>query len=253
MKIISVILLIFLSCAILYAQDEKKSEKNVSGSFQITGECGDHLLGRQGNFYESSDGKIIEIVDGNTVIFESVNENGDKEEITVNLAGIEDSDSAKSFLEKNLLNKNVRVMGWISKEIGENRIAVIYNKIGKLSEVNCFMITNGIAQYKKFKGNDIVPDYKNYYYAEAEEKAKEAKLGIWKTNPGGFSINNCSECGCDGATPSRWDIIRGEVISIKNNNAIIVKAESKTYTIELIGVDTSSNKEKFLLFCNKNS
>lgn len=184
MKFVLINLLIFLSCVFSYAQDKKKSDTKridaVPGTVQIIAdECGDHSLASESTFYESRDGKIIKIVDGNTVIFEELDENGKKEKITINLAGVEDRNSGKIFLEKNLLNKNVRVMGTISKEIGENRIAVIYAKTGELNEVNCFMIRNGIAQHKKFEGNNIVPDFKNYYYAEAEAKAKEAKLGIW--------------------------------------------------------------------------
>ncbi len=183
MRLILATLLIFVSCVVIFAQDTKeneiKSELKILGYSQISSQCGDHLLPSEGNIYPDSNGKIIQIVDGNTVIFESVAENGEKEKMTFNIAGVKNSNSAKVFLEKKLLNKSVRVMGWFFREKGKDRVAVIYAETAELDEVGCFMIKNGIARHKKFEGNDIVPDYKNYYYNEAEEKAKEEKLGIW--------------------------------------------------------------------------
>lgn len=175
MKVFLVILNALLCLSFAQAQDRASAiDWNI-----VQDECGEFSSASESQIYETREGKIVKIIDGNTLLFESKIENGKRERFTINLAGIKASRNTKKFLKKNLLNKKFTVKGNIFRANNQNHLAIVYGKTAKLLEVNCFMLRNGIAEYEQFESNNIVPDSKTYYYKKAEDKAVNEKLGIW--------------------------------------------------------------------------
>lgn len=174
------ILIMCFCLAFIKAQD--RIQPVLGSVLLVKDECGEFTSASESQLYDWREGKIVKIIDGNTIVFESTIENGSekKDRFIVDLAGVKASKITRKFLKENFLNKEVSVKGNTLRENDKNYSAIVYGKTGNILEVNCFMIRKGIARSKKFKGKNLVPDSKPYYYLKAEEKAKDEKLGIWE-------------------------------------------------------------------------
>ena len=180
MRIILVTFLIFLSCAIFFAQDKKETSDSESViDFSLLskndGDCADS------DNYGFRKGKVIKILNGNTFLF-AVDNELEKETYKVILAGIDvtsNSSMLKKLLIENLLNKNVTVTGNETKD-GSKKIFGIVNPYApnNLGEVNRYFLKNGMAKYKEPKRNRV-PNYILCEYRKIGEQAKKEKLGIW--------------------------------------------------------------------------
>lgn len=179
MRIISITLLIFLSCANFYAQDKQQVSNDTVIDFSSLSKSNSDC--RDANNYGLRKGKVIEIINGNTFHLE-VDDELEKETYKVILAGIDvasNSSILKNLLIENLLNKNVMVTGNRTKE-GSKEIYGIVNPYApnNLGEVNRYFLKNGLAKYIEPKRN-LVPNYILFEYRKIAKQAKEAKLGIW--------------------------------------------------------------------------
>lgn len=119
-------------------------------------------------------GKVVKIIDGDTVIIKLNDKNQ-----TVNLATVDASLSetkAKKFLSKKLLGKKVFFFVYGSQNDADEIFAdIFYEDVYSASRS---LITKGIARFKK-ADNYAFSTYKSCVYQRLEEIAKEEKLGIW--------------------------------------------------------------------------
>lgn len=175
MRTFVAMMVVFLCLVSIEAQDKVP----LKGEF--IDDCGELIAASESQIYNTAEGIVVKIVDGNTIIFESdsISGNQKKERFIVDLAGIEASKATNKFLKENILNKKVTVKGNIFEKYDKSRIGILYGDTVNLLEVNCFMLRNGISKYKEFNGGNIVPNTKSYTYLKLEEEAKKAKLGIW--------------------------------------------------------------------------
>lgn len=188
MKRVSAILLVFLSCAFSFAQDKNESNSDLSsilknGVISDDG-CGDQAYESQ--LYDNREGKITKILSANQVVFEQAIEEGDEEnrKFTVELVGINPATNRKKvlqFLEKYVLNRDVEVTGNLRKESDKKFKGLLFvaNDDDDVNWVNENLLEKGIAKYKSFESANLVSMIMPCRLQKAEERAKEAKLGIW--------------------------------------------------------------------------
>lgn len=147
---------------------EKKNEENYGCKFDTSG----------GHIDLVEEGNIIQIWNSNTVIFK------DKRgrEWTVELLAV-NSDSnqaiAKEFLEKNTLNKNVKLIYSSSQSSSRNVVGAVEVKE---KDINRLMLELGVAEYKddySIPDTYLISQFNDCVYFRAEAKAKSEKLGIW--------------------------------------------------------------------------
>ena len=183
MRIISTALLIFLSCVSFYAQDKKESPETTS-LFTMGDDCGDQSYESQ--LYANREGKITKILSANQVVFEQKILDGNEEnrKFTVELVGIDSVTNQKKimqFLEKYILNQSVEVTGNLRKESDRKFKGLIFvaSDEDDVDWINENLLENGIAKYKPFESANLVSMVMPCRLQKAEERAKEAKLGIW--------------------------------------------------------------------------
>lgn len=172
MKNIQLILIVLLLCGISYAQNNKPSSNLDDG-------CGNPLVESQG--YGFRWGKITKIISGNAVLFEQGSET-----FTITLVGIDRENNKTKileFLEKHILNQNVVVIGNLRKESDKEFGGLVFTvkdrSIDLIDLINEKLLELGIAKYKEFSSDNLIPYYQPCRLQKAEERAKKAKLGIW--------------------------------------------------------------------------
>src|SRR4030095_6895887 len=144
--------------------------------------CGDPSV--ESMAWATIDGKIVKVLDGDTVII-SIR---DKNQLIVHLVGIEASEDSKLrndsqlYLEKMALNTNVDILvnpsDWYFKKPKPNEVTgVVY--IGHVKDANLAMIESGMARYKKPNPYEM-SNYTECRYKKAQDEAREAKRGLWQ-------------------------------------------------------------------------
>ena len=199
MKMVSAILLVFLSCAVSFAQDKKETTETKS-SFDLNFDdgCGNPMVESQTYGYRK--GKVIKITNSNNLIVEVTNSNNvwdDKHEeetndesklikpqmFEVSLVGIDTTRNKKAiadFLKENLLNNQVTIVGNTRKKKSKKIQALIrFIKDDELEEVSEYLLENGIARFKDFQLTNLVPMRTHCELNRAETNAKKEKVGIW--------------------------------------------------------------------------
>lgn len=181
--------MIFLSCVNFFAQDKEKSGVDFTSLMKgngviINGGCGDTAYESQ--LYDNRKGKIIEILSANKVLFEqdSVDGNEEKDKFTVKLVGIdanENKTAVKNKLQEILLNQEVEIYGNLRKKKDKEFGGIVWylGDNEDIDEVNIYLLENGIAKYEPFESANLVSMVMPCRLQKSEEKAKEAKLGIW--------------------------------------------------------------------------
>ncbi len=184
MKVISLILLIFLSCVVLNAQDKKiifddRTVIDLSESQDEDPDCG------ESDSFTIRRGKAIKIINGNSFIF-AVDNEFEKETYKVILAGIDISSNSselkkllKKMLIENLLNRNIMIVGNESKSGNKKIFGIVYPiDENKIFTPNRYFLKSGLAKYIE-PPRKTVPNYTLCEYRKFAKQAKEAKLGIW--------------------------------------------------------------------------
>jgi endonuclease YncB( thermonuclease family) len=163
MKQIFTVLFTMLLCLSTKAQD---------GSPEFYKICGDPTMESTLNFRSS--GKVVDIIDGDTLVIKSNNKRRIIDLVTVDASS--NNSNAKEFLFKKILKKNVffLVTGNGKSDDAQIFADVFYKDIS----INRKMITTGTAQYKK-PASYTFSNYKSCVYQQLEEIAKKEKLGIW--------------------------------------------------------------------------
>lgn len=176
MKITSILFTIIFLSSVSFAQQVKTYHCNPSEESQIFGH---------------RPGKVIAVGEDNKLtirISPSKFYTGDEEEhdkpfnAIVTLAGIDLAVNSKlinSFLRRNVLNRKVTVIGNSKNARLDGITAVVRLKNEDIWGVNTYLIEHGIAKFDYYKYAYIVPMCTYYDLEEAEQKAKDAKLGIW--------------------------------------------------------------------------
>ncbi len=115
-------------------------------------------------------GKVVEIVDGDTIVIKSKGKRRTVDLVTVDASS--NDVGARKFLAERILRKNVVYI--VDREAAQVFADVFFKGIS----VNRSMITTGFAHYKK-PGGYTFSNYKSCVYQQLEEIAKKDKLGIW--------------------------------------------------------------------------
>ncbi|HXG83759.1 MAG TPA: thermonuclease family protein [Pyrinomonadaceae bacterium] len=163
MRIIFIILAVLLFCFSMNAQDGRPEFYPICGDPQNESMLATRLSG-----------KVIKIVDGNTIIIKSGNKSR-----TIDLVAVDvglNENKAKNFLSKEILKKNVFFLIYNDKNDNNRKVADVYYK--DVYSASRSMITKGIAHYKK-PDDYTFSNYKACVYQRLEEMAKKEKLGIW--------------------------------------------------------------------------
>lgn len=183
MRIISITLLIFLSCVSFYAQDKKDG---INPGFSLDFDVGCGNPAEESQLYTNREGKITKILNSSNVIFEQLIRDGNKEKgtFTVELIGIDsetNQTAIMNFLEKYVLNQNVEIIGNLRKKSDKKFKGLIFvaSDDEDIDWINENLLEKGLAQYKSFESANLVPSSEPCQLQKAEERAKEAKLGIW--------------------------------------------------------------------------
>lgn len=179
MRIVSIALLIFLSCVIFYAQDKKEPTEQKSvvidlNDLNFDDGCGSPLVESQ--TYGIWKGKVVKILSSNKIVLDN--------NFTVLLLGIDNKvnqSQIKAFLVKNVLNKEVFIQANLQKESNKKFGGVVQLLVDEeeTDYLNEYLLENGLAKFKDFDSANLVPYYFPCRLQKAEKRAKEAKLGIW--------------------------------------------------------------------------
>jgi endonuclease YncB( thermonuclease family) len=184
--------IIFISSTICFAQ-EKSDKKQILLS-AANDPCADVLF-VDSCFIATYQGKVVEVLDGQTVVIILKKENSlgqsnlkardlvNGEKVRLRLAGISAptlkekyAEESKQNLEKLLLNRMVRVTAFCSYIDGKEgwRAAVEYKNL----DAGIEQIKSGFARYD---GSTVdVQEYRRCHYELAEKKAKSDGKGIWQ-------------------------------------------------------------------------
>lgn len=178
MRIISTILFILLLCIFAQAQEnsENQASKKPSGGFTLEpAQCGGN--GAAPSHWDVIRGKVVSVIDSDTVIVESNAKNH-----LVDLIGIDASlteSKATLFLQNTVLNQRVNV--FVKDGDGEKlQVSGIIHLFEPTQIINEYLIINGLAKYRKIKDGELTDSgTTDCNYKILEEKAKEKKSGIW--------------------------------------------------------------------------
>jgi hypothetical protein len=179
MRIVPVILLILLSCAVFYAQVPETVKNSEQKPYSVLDENGCVRPEAESQTYGFRKGKIVKILSANKMVFDQ----GGRR-YTVKLPGIdsdENKDEVKKYLRENALNREVIITANLRGNSDREFTGVVYlseneKNIDELSE---HLLENGIAKYRDFKTGYLVPTYMPCRLKNAEKRAKEKKLGVW--------------------------------------------------------------------------
>jgi hypothetical protein len=180
MKLFASIFILLLCLAPLQAQDKQQRSKTDLNIEDITPdyyeECRGNGFPERQDYWRFNDLKVVNIVDANSIIIEEIDENRKTKRYTVNLIGIdpkENNKNIKNFLLKNVLNQEIHIAG---RDMNFGAI-VVFNK--NFLELNQYLLEQGLAKFKDFESNNLVPYRTPCIYQKVEEKARQAKIGIW--------------------------------------------------------------------------
>ncbi len=185
MKFSLTALFILLSNIILFAQsDGTRDLSKIKIRFNDYQDvCGSYV--EESQMYFQRTGKITKVLNGNTVIFAQDTSGGnlEKGQFTVTLAGIDttgNDSKIKKFLIKELLNKNVTILGNTEEDTDTSFFGIIWHRrYVEGEEMNRHIIQNGMAKFTE-PGYEYSVSYVTMcIYEQLEEKAKKEKLGIW--------------------------------------------------------------------------
>jgi endonuclease YncB( thermonuclease family) len=152
---------------------------------QINQPCGDPS--RESMFWVDAAGKVVQVIDGDTVIVLT----GKKNRVRVHLAGIAAppmnqrfGHEAQQFLEITVLGKAVTVLvnpgAWLNKHPQPKEIIGVINlQDGDRRDVNLALIKAGLARHKNSEPYTM-SNYTECQYKIAEAEARAAKLGLWQ-------------------------------------------------------------------------
>lgn len=183
MRIVSTVLIIFLSCAVLLAQDKKVTFDNgtvvdFSDTHEINPDC------RDSDSYLMTDGIVRAIIEDGAFMFLDVEvENDDENEnetVRLKIAGVKDfkpSVKDNDFFAFNLLGQKVTIVG---NRFDDREFLGIVNTYApnKIGEVNKYILKHGIGKYAEPEAHHV-PNSIICGYPEIEAQAKAKKLGIW--------------------------------------------------------------------------
>lgn len=173
MRIISAILLVFVSCAVLFAQDTNVAENDSSALTETISPCGDT------NEYQTVEGIVKSFSDKNDLLYVEVEVENQRFE--VKLAGIKDfapSRKEMDILAFYLLDRKVKITG--NKVDGDKDFTGIITVYGlkELLNINEYILENGIGKYQIPEPNRV-PNSITCRFSELEARAKAKKIGVW--------------------------------------------------------------------------
>jgi endonuclease YncB( thermonuclease family) len=152
---------------------------NAQFKFEYEKECGSPFSDGE---IVSRKGKITQIIDGNTVVFQPETKRGIKKirEFTVHLAGIDSSvneEFLRDFLLENVLNKKGEV-SLNPQEDESERFGIIW-WAGGYGDLNRYLLKNGLADFIQPERTPAGNYYTVCVYKQLAKEAKEKKVGIW--------------------------------------------------------------------------
>jgi len=160
-------------CQSLFAQENKPLESKLTIEFSDNHGCGSGLVESQ--TYGWWMGKVTKILSSNRFVL--------NKRFAVTLVGINpkiNKTAIKDFLKNNLLGKNISFSANLRKEsdLKLNAVVVIRD-YDEVREINEYLLEHGLAKFKDFDTDYLVPYYWPCRLEKAQERAKQAKLGVW--------------------------------------------------------------------------
>lgn len=162
------------------------------------GPCGDPTMESSG--WAPVRGKVIKVIDGNTVIILRKDEkiiDGDRmvliptdQELLVHLVAVDTPDITRPFGvdARRLLERLVggqEVVVWVSPSVWSPRrrpkqvTGVVYLPTTKMEDANLAMIRSGMARHKESEPYTM-SNYTECLYRLAEDEARAARRGLWQ-------------------------------------------------------------------------
>lgn len=176
-------MLILLTCEISCSQKTLSIIKSSPDSAGNDG-CGDPAV--ESTAYAYRNGLVTEIISANEIVFEQDEAWGSEAntKFTVTLIGIDpdyNENEIKDFLTNFVLNKRIEILANLRKKTDKifNGEITLLIKNAEYRRVNEYLLERGIAKFKDFKADYLVPYITPCLLRKAEERAKNAKLGIW--------------------------------------------------------------------------
>ena len=162
------------------------------------GPCGDPTM--ESDMWAPVRGKVIKVIDGNTVIILRKDEkiiDGNRlvwiptdQELLVHLVAVDTPDITRPFgvdarrlLERLVGGQEVEV--WVSPSVWSPRrhpkqvTGVVYLATPKMEDANLAMIRSGIARHKESEPY-AMSNYTECLYRLAEDEARAARRGLWQ-------------------------------------------------------------------------
>jgi endonuclease YncB( thermonuclease family) len=142
-------------------------------SFEHEDECGSPL--RESMLWMSVEGKVIKVVDGDTIILLTK----DNKRKRVNLVAVDASagqDAARSLLSGFVLNRAVSVLVNPSNVKSGIVVGVVH---AQEKDVNRELLEAGVVRYHGPESYGV-SDYTACVYRIVEREAREAKRGLWR-------------------------------------------------------------------------
>lgn len=173
--------IVFAALLFVCAQDQGSSQHQ-----QPVDPCGDPTV--ESMAWQSVEGTVIDVMDGDTIVMKS---KGDR--LLVELVGIESPSLNKPFgmraqllLERLVKDKNIWVLmnfsDWGRGPLAPEKIlGIVHVRDANIMDVNLELIRAGLARHKKAPAYKM-SSYTECQYVKAEEKAREAKRGLWATS-----------------------------------------------------------------------
>ena len=164
-----------ISCGqILYAQENSPPESKSIPKFGLSDNDGCGSGEVESQIYGWWTGKITKILSSNRVML--------NQRFSVNLVGINPSvnkTDVRQFLEKYLLGKRVSFSANLrkKKDLKLNGVVLLMDS-NEIGEINEYLLEKGLAKFTDFDTDYLVPYYWPCRLEKAQEKAKNAKLGI---------------------------------------------------------------------------
>jgi endonuclease YncB( thermonuclease family) len=163
----NIFIAIFVLLFALIAEAQNVEQKN-------EGEFGCRLDGDSGHISFVGRGKIVKVIDNDTVVF--ITDIGKKKYVSLIAVDSKGNKSkAKTFLKNNVLGREADLI-FSSSQMRKRKISGILEVDGK--DINRLMLEKGIAEYEESDSYQI-SYYSDCVYYKVFEKAKEEKLGIW--------------------------------------------------------------------------
>jgi len=141
-------------------------------SFERDDECGIPL--RESMLWLSVEGKVIKVVDGDTIILLTK----DNRRKRVNLVAVDASagqDAARSLLSRLAMNRSVSVLVNPNQIKSEKIVGVVRSQE---RDVNRELLEAGVVRYHEPKSYNM-SRYTACVYRIVEREAREAKRGLW--------------------------------------------------------------------------